>query len=475
VTPVPPRSAASLRLRIYRAGSWLGAREVLGLVVRLLGLLVTLRVLGPGQYGQYAGALAAIVFLTFVAQGGLENYLTRREEPFDDVAFDRASTYLLVSSTGVALAGLAISLGAGEVLAKGMSVPVFQVLLIAIPLNVLWAPAQARLDKALRFRAVARLELAGDVILHGASVALVLAGLGVWALVIAYVAWQLWLLVVSHLLVRHLPRPRWSGPAALDMARFGLPFAGAQGLSAAEGLLNPLIVGPVAGTAGVGTVAVALRILDTLGFVLRAGMRLAVVAFATAQRDRARLARGLEEAMLVQVLVLGSLLVALGAALELLLVPLFGAEWEAVRTVVPVLAVASLADAASSAQIAYLQSFGRSGAVVRMYAVKLAAVSVAALLLVPAMGIAGFALAGALSSVAYLVAHRAVRVDVAYDPRPTALWVVALAPLVLLGVLPGTWRLAAAAPLLAVLAVPLARAAVGRVLATGRRLALGAD
>lgn len=468
MTPPGRPGPAGLRARLYRGASWLGTREVVGIAIRTLGLVVTLRLLGPAAYGEYAGALAVVTLLSLLAQGGIENYLNSGEEPFDDVAFDRASTFLLCTSAAAVAGGFALSVLARGPLSAGASVPVLQVLLLTVPVNVLWAPAQARLDKAFRFRAVAWLELGGDLVLYATSVALVLAGLGVWGLVAGYAAWQSWLLVGSHVLVRRVPRLDWAPAAQREMLGFGLPFASAQGLAQAEAVVNPLVVGPIAGTAGVGTVAFAIRVLDTFSFVTRAALRLAVMGFAATQREAARLRRGLEEAMLVQVLVLGALLAGVTLALEVLLTPVFGAEWERASDVFGFLALSYLLGAAFSAQAVYLQVLGRSWRVAQMHLVKLVLLGVSALVLVPELGAPGYGAAAALSCLAYWLVHRAVRATVPYEAASAGLWLAALAPLVFVASVPMPWALATLVPLALVASTRAAREPLLGLLARAR-------
>lgn len=449
---------ANLRRQLYRGGGWLGAREVAGIAIRTLGLLVLVRLLGPAGYGSYAGALALVVVLTFMAQLGVETHLNRRRDAFSDHDFDVATGFLLASSAVTVTLGLALSVAAAGVLEDGMDVAILQVLILAIPINVLWAPAVARLDKQVRFRDVAALELSGDVLLHGVSIAAVLAGLDAWGPVVGYFTWQVWLLVGSHVRAGHLPRPRIDRAEWRRMLRFGRSFAAAQWLRAGEAVVNPLLVGPAAGTAGVGIVALGLRIMETLGFVIRTGVRIAVVAFSAAHDDRGRLRRTVEEAALVQVMGLGALLAAVGIGIELLVGVVFGSDWDGVSDLYPWLALAFLASAAFSAQSVLLQMRGRGWSVVAMNALKLGLVAAGTALLVPSLGIDGFGVASALATGAYLITHMETRREVGYRLAPVLPWLAAFGALLFLPHVPAAWIPVTLLPL--ALAAALARAPV---------------
>src|SRR5664280_3870639 len=57
---------------------------------------------------------------------------------------------------------------------------------------------------------------------------------------------------------------------------------------------NPIVVGRYFGATGVGYVALASRLVDTIGFAQRATWRLGLVVLAKVQSDAARVRRGIE-------------------------------------------------------------------------------------------------------------------------------------------------------------------------------------
>ncbi|MGO9560364.1 MAG: oligosaccharide flippase family protein, partial [Acidimicrobiales bacterium] len=74
----------SIRQRALRGGAYLMAREAMGMVVRLVGVTVVVRVIGPSSYGLYAGALAFVSVATLAAQGGTEVFLIRQQAEPDE-------------------------------------------------------------------------------------------------------------------------------------------------------------------------------------------------------------------------------------------------------------------------------------------------------------------------------------------------------------------------------------------------------
>jgi O-antigen/teichoic acid export membrane protein len=91
-----------LRQRIFQGGAYLILRYGLGLIISFGGVLLLTRLIGPANYGLYAGSLAIIVFFTTVGPFGIDIYLVRREQAPTAAVYNQAFTLLLLSGTGIA-------------------------------------------------------------------------------------------------------------------------------------------------------------------------------------------------------------------------------------------------------------------------------------------------------------------------------------------------------------------------------------
>jgi O-antigen/teichoic acid export membrane protein len=417
----------TLRATVLRGGAYLGVREILGIGVRLGGILALTRLLGPADFGFYAGAAALATVLATAAQMGTEIYLVRREdEPSDDL-YREAYTLLVVTSAAAVAFGLALSFALGPLLGDARYAGAFRVLLLSVPINILWAPAQAKLERAFRFRAVAWTELGGDLVLYGLGIALALAGLGLWAPVAGYLAWQAFLLVASGVLARARPGWRWAPSRFREITRFGLGFTPTSLLARGPEVVNPLVVGPALGAAAVGQVALALRLGETLGFASRATWRLAVAALAKVQGDARRLRRALEEAMTLQTLALGPV-VALGGVLAPWLLPFaFGPEWEPVVRLYPFVAFNALVVGVFMMHGSILYVKQRNGDVFTFNALRIGLLLAIAEAFIPlGIGAFGWALVGSLAALVF--ADLAVRRLFEFSYAKSAPWLIALAP-----------------------------------------------
>ncbi|HET6868342.1 MAG TPA: oligosaccharide flippase family protein, partial [Solirubrobacteraceae bacterium] len=266
----------SVRRQGLLAGAYLSLREGGGMGIRLLGMLALTRLLGPTQYGLYAGSAAIVATLGTIAQMGTEIHLIRREQEPERAVYDQTFTFLVISTLVACAVGYAVSFWLGDWMGDDRFVGPFRVLLISIPVNVLWVPAQAKLERAFHYKRLAWIEIGGDIALYGVSVTLAFTGIGVWAPVAGYLAWQTWLLVASSAAAGYVPRLHWSRAGLLEVARWGFGYSPGLWLRQIEGVIGPLVIGRFAGAAGVGYATFVARLVDTLGFPARASWRLSI-------------------------------------------------------------------------------------------------------------------------------------------------------------------------------------------------------
>jgi PST family polysaccharide transporter len=402
----PSGDEANLRETAIQGGGYLAAREIAGIGLRSLGIIAITRIIGPSSFGLYAAAAAFATLIGNAAQMGMEVFLIRQPEEPTDELYQQVFTFLLVIS--VLAAGMAIGASFLVVqLDSSLEAPqrLFIVLAASIPINVLWAPAQAKIERSFGYKRMAWLEFGGDAIFYAVATALALLGAGAWCLVAGFVAWQSWLFVGS-LRFSHLSlRWNWSSSVNRSLLHHGSSYSSAGILQAATGLINPIVVGAFFGSAGVGYVALSQRLIDTLSFAARATWRLGMVTLTKVSSSASRLARGVEQAMTLQLLAtLGPILGV--CVLANWLVPFaFGPTW---TPMIPVLAWLGMARiAASPITIEFAVLYVKSKNVIVAIATGLGGLVTLlfALVLVPTIGLAGYGIATLLSVVSMLYLH----------------------------------------------------------------------
>jgi O-antigen/teichoic acid export membrane protein len=418
----------TLRVKALQGGAYLAFREGIGVFVRLGGILALTRILGPTDYGLYAGAAAISYVIITLAQMGLEVYLIRQPDEPSKEDYDRTFTFLLATSAAICAATLAFTWTLGPILMDDRFMGPLRLILISVPINVVWVPAQAILERDFQYRRLAIIELAGDFMLYIPSIALAAIGFGVNGPIIGTIIWQTWILVTSFYFARYWPRLVWSSKASREMARFGAGYSTASWLSRAEGLISPLIVGNVLGPAGVGVVALTQRIADALSILQKASWRLAIVAFSKIQNDLPRVRRALDEAMTVQILFFGPMLAIFGAVAVWVVPFVFGHRWDQALDIFPFVAVNAIGVSVLSAQAAVFFARGQTANVSRVNFAKLVIAAGTAAVLVPLLGLPGYGLALVLSLAALFVSDRLMRPDIKPSYGPAAMWSVAFIP-----------------------------------------------
>jgi PST family polysaccharide transporter len=447
-----------LRQLAIRGGAYLLGREAAGMVIRLAGLVIVLRLIGPSSYGIYAGAAAFTLVVTTLAQMGGEIFLIKMTSIPDRSHYSEVFTFLLVTSvfaTGLALAGTwAFS---GLIRPVGVLLPL-RVLLLSVPINVLWAPAQARIERNFGYRNMGLLELSGDLVLYGTAVPLALEGAGAWSLVIGFLAWQLWLLVGSYLLSGLRLRLRWSNSMTRDLTSFGFSYSMQTGTSLLGGLVNPLVVGTFLGATGVGYVAFAQRLVLTIGFAQRGASRLGLVSLSRVpDRDKDRLRRAVEEGSVFLLIAMGVPFAIFGVMARTLIPLFFGQEWTTTIRLYTVLALVAVVGASGFIQVSLLISRGRNYTIAIASAIQAVILATGAYFLVRRFGLNGFGYASILTMAGLIYVDRATRSIVSFSYRKYLLWLLAIAPLVSFSLLPFPASVVMIAPLVVLTLIPSTR------------------
>jgi O-antigen/teichoic acid export membrane protein len=457
--PIPAEEPGQpLSKLAVRGGAYLVGREGIGMVIRLVGVVITLRLIGPEAFGLYSGALAFTVVVTTVVQLGAEVYLIRMPDMPTREKYDEVFTYLVVTSTVVVgLAFGATFIFGGSLRPVGVLLPL-RILLFAIPINALWAPAQAKIERGFGYRKMGILEIGGDFALYGTAVPLAYLGAGTWSLVSGFFVWQTFLLIGSYAMSGLRPRLRWSRQTARDLTKFGFSFSLATWISLLGALANPLIVGRFYGARGVGFVAFAQRLVDTIGFASRGAYRLGMVAMSRVPDEQThRLRRAIEDGSQLQLIALGLPFAVFGVMAPTAIPLLFGREWTPAIHLYSLLALGSFFGASALLQTTLLWSRGRNLSVAVASFMGSVVLGVGAIFLVRRYGIEGFGYASLLALLDLIYLDRTVRSIVSFSYRNYALVAITLAPMVAYPLIPVPISLVVFVPLVVFLIVPYTR------------------
>lgn len=445
-----------LRQLVVRGGRYLVLRQGAAVVIGLFGVLLLTRLIGPTRFGVYAGALAVVLFCGTIGRLGLEVFLVRREERPDALVYSQAFTLLLISGLGLAgLSALVSLLLRSWMLADGFLLPV-QVLFLVLPLMLLQQPAFAMLERRMDFRAIAVIELSGQLAFYVVALPLALLGAGVWAPVVGFFVWQTCLCGGAYAAAGLRPRLVWSPSLVREMISYGLAFSASTWIWELRLLVNPLVVGHYLGAASVGHVSLAIRFVEVLSVVRSASYRLSIAALARVQGDRARLRRVVEEAMTLQVLGVAPLL-GLGSIMLFVLPRVLGERWEPLGDVFPFIALASVVNAVFNLHSSALYVLKHNRDVALFHLVHIVLFASAAVALVPVLGIVGYGVAEGVAFIGYVVVHRQLSRVFRVSYRATLPWLLGIAPACFAIVVPWPWTPLLAVPVLALLVLRSSR------------------
>jgi PST family polysaccharide transporter len=400
-SPATEAPASNLRDQALRGGGFMLGRQVASIGIGVVGLIALTRLIGPVNYGYYAGFLAVVTVLAEVAALGVRVYLIRLSPDTGLDPFHQSFAFLLLSGgLTVCLTALVIVvLGDRLVLTEQRSA--LLTMLLAIVFTLLGVPSFGMLERNLNFRAVAIVEFINDVFFYVVALPLAVLGFGLWAPVIGYVAAQASFFVRATIASGLRPRFVWSPALARDMLRFGIPYSGAQFALYGRRLVNPLVIGPLLGPAAVGVVALAIRAADTLTFVSQVTYRLSIAAFSRIRTQTGRLAAAHEEATVLQMLAAGVPLAAFAVTAPWLTPTLLGAGWAPLGDVFPFVGLAYFTAVSFNMSVSVLYVLGRNTLVASAQLLNLGILAVATAIAAPRFGETGYGIGSVVGLLAY--------------------------------------------------------------------------
>ncbi len=326
-------SAVDIQSRAMRGASFLFGREAIGSVVRLVGIIITVRDDRPERlrplhrrgglrHGRRDHLPDGGRDLPHPRQGRAQ----RSPEQRDLHAPARAPRWRRPS----------ISIGLSFALVPllrpvGVALPL-RVLLLCVPINVLWAPAQAYIERRFDYKKMGILELGGDFVLYATAVPLAILHFGAWSLVIGYFAWQSFLLIGSLILSGLRPRWAWSTATAKDVIRHGTSYSTSVAVrEPASRWSTRSWSGTFVGAAGVGYVSFAPQPRHRRsGSPSAAPTASGIVTMSQINRDDpSKFRQGLERGSFLLTLALGVPFAIFGLAAHWIIPDLFGHEWAA--------------------------------------------------------------------------------------------------------------------------------------------------
>jgi O-antigen/teichoic acid export membrane protein len=395
--------------------AWQSA-QLIGVNLIFLGRIVVLgRLLAPEDFGLFAVALVALDFLLSVTNFGMIPALVQRPDARRE-HYEAAWTIGLLRALAVSAGLIALAPWAADLFGEPRAAPLLRVLALRPVLEATGSVGVARLQKELRFRSLAALKLTEAAVNTAVSIALV-ASIGVWALVAGPVAAALAYAILSYLVAPIMPRLRFGGVEAGQLARYGRWILVTAWAVLAGRTLLQLGISRELGAAALGVYFMAGKLAflpaDVSNQVVGS---VAFPVFAGLQRDTERRRQVFRAALIgLAVLIVPSslLIVALAPSLA---VDVLGEQWEPAVPVIRILALVNVVGILGDVAVPLLQGSGRPDRSAWMNIVQYAMLIGLAWFLMEPYGVAGAAAAWLPAVVvSQLLAVRFVRRSL---PRP---------------------------------------------------------
>ena len=389
-------AASGLRARTLRGFLLVGAQRALSLVVTAAGGIALARLLLPDVFGSYALISFAVTLGVVFSDVGLGAALIQRRELAGDAGLTAAfvAQLTLAAVLGAALVVLA-PVAVAWLGAPPETADALRALALLVPLAALRMPAAVVLERRLVYLPLTLADTLDTVLFYAVAVVAALGGFGVWSFVLGALAGRLAGVVTLSIAVRWRPAAHWRWRDLAPALSFGVLFHGSALITMVRDAVVPIVVGAWVGLAGVGFVnwATALAFLP-LQVISIAG-RVLFPALARLQDDPVGFARATERALNRVALVVYPLALLLMAAATPTVRFVYGEAWMPAVTAVQVLCVTTLVGGTSNLLVHALYALGRADTVLRLNLAWTALLWVLTPLLVPWLGIVGFALSSA--------------------------------------------------------------------------------
>jgi PST family polysaccharide transporter len=431
-------------------------------LLTLVATAILARLLTPAEFGIVGFATVAITYLSIAQDLGLAGALIYQREKADRAAHVVFS-WNLVLGLGLFLVGVLTAPLAAQFFDEPEVASLMRVLSVTFLIAPLGSVHLILLQKELDFRRKMFPDVGSALVKGAASVALALAGFGVWALVLGHLAGVVVSVVLAWIVVKWRPRLAFDRDLTRSLLAFGLPLFLVDLIYVVTGNIDYLIVGRVLGAAALGIYTLAYRIPELLVLgVVSVLSRTMFPAFTKARDSIASLRRGFAASIRYVVIFTTPICVGLFVVAEPLVLVMLGPDWLEAVPVLRVLAAFAWVRSLMSNDGDVYKALGKPGFLARITGLRLV-ILVPALLIATPYGLVAVAIALLIATVLdktlriYLISRqlemRVTEVVAQFVPA-----VVAAVPLALVSVAM-LYALDGAGPLTRLVATSLAGAA----------------
>lgn len=376
---------------VWRAAQLLGSKALV-----LARYLILARLLSPQDFGLFAIAVVPLDVLLGATNFGMIPALVQRKEPGEQ-HYNAAWTVGLARALAIA----AVVFVGAPVLAGFFSepraTPLLRVLALRPVLGALGSIRVADLERGLRFRSLAALDLSSTLVAAAVSIAFA-AALGAWALIAGTLAGALAGTLLSYVLAPHRPRLALDPGSAGPLFRYGRWILISGLIEVVGDAVLRAVISREIGTAALGLyfLAASLALLpnDVVSGIVGA---VAFPVHAQVQSDLRRVGLAFRASFTAMAAVLMPVYAIIAATAPSFVRYVLSPQWTGTEPIIRVLAVAGVLGILFDATSPMLQGKGQPQKLTALFAVLTVSVVASAWTFTRAYGLMGAAMAWVLA------------------------------------------------------------------------------
>lgn len=361
------RAGGRLRVVTLRAMRWQTLATVVGQMLFAAVTLTAAKVTAPDELALWGIAIVIFNAQNLIGSLGLGQALVyRQEDERTRDAVDGAFVVTAVLGIGVASALFCAAPTIAAFFSKGFShdevETAVKLMSIVFACTTVANVPQALVEKTLNFKRRAIPDLLGSFGYAATSCALLVAGLGIWSLIIAKVLQSILLMIVFWVVapIRPRLRPRFHWPLVHQLLSYGKFASAAAMLGFLIANFDSITIGRWAGAAALGGYALAYSVTNLAPTFLSATLgKVFFPLYASVRSDEYVILRAYHGALHYVTIVMLPISLALATFAPSILVDVFGNRWSTASSLIPILAFYALARAFAAAATTLLAASGR--------------------------------------------------------------------------------------------------------------------
>jgi O-antigen/teichoic acid export membrane protein len=318
----------SIRDEVLHSLKWLAGARFAGQLIAWAITIIVIRILTPADYGLMAIAEVMIGFAALFREMGLFSAMVQKRD-LTDRQVEQSFGFLILVNSGIYVVVFAIAPLLAGFFGDPRLTDIVRVLGIQFPLASIGVVQDAMLNREMRFKAKSFANLAITLGNGFTTLALALAGAGVWALVLGSLAGSLIRPAALSIAARHWCRPRFSRDGMAEMLRFGGFVTTSQLLWYVYSRADVFIIGKILGKELLGFYSVAMQLaslpMQKVSALLN---QIGFAAYSTIQHDMAAVRSHYVKVIRILSFVSYPIFWGLSAISPELVMVVLGARWE---------------------------------------------------------------------------------------------------------------------------------------------------